>query len=217
MSLADLTLHAEALGRRSRVTGALSLLGGALMFGAVGASAWGVWRLQAETRALEAQRTQLKTEILKLTQTKTALLTDLATSQDSLAKADTALQTGDVTRAQQAIDTGQAAAPAAAASVARVFFQLRNTDQVGVYKTCGAALVAAGYRVPTYDMLPNAGPEQSEIRYYHRAEGERAKALAADLAACGAGPMRIVYIRRFETSNKVKPLVFEVWLAPAGK
>ncbi|MDQ0464950.1 hypothetical protein QO010_002734 [Caulobacter ginsengisoli] len=214
MSAVDLAAHAEALGRRSRLTGAVTLLGGALMFGAIGASAWGVYSLQTETRRLEAQKARLKADIDALTRTKSTLQSELATSQDSLAKAATALQAGDVPRAQQAIDTGQAAAPPA--GVARVFFQLRSDDQVPLYRSCGAVLARAGYRVPNYEMLPNAGPRRSEIRYYHKAEAARAAALARILGSCGAGPMTPVYIRRFENSGRVKPLVFEAWLAPGA-
>lgn len=198
-----------ALKARSRQAAAITLLGGLLVLMAIGYSAWQLRTLSARKAQLQAENARAQAELRTLERNKVTLQADIRTAQDTLARIRLQLATDNVTGARQTLAQAASAKPAAA-SVRRVFFQLRSLDQSEIYARCRKAFSTQGYRVPSYEMVPDRGPKTLNVRYFRAAEREEATRIGQLLETCAGGKATLSLIGGYD----VKPNQYEVWFAP---
>ncbi|HEX2817048.1 MAG TPA: hypothetical protein VHN39_11670 [Phenylobacterium sp.] len=198
-----------SLGRRSRLGGVLSLVGVVMVFATLG-----IGLLQV--RDLESHKAQLSKDIDDLGRQKAALSGEVQTlraknedQQDLIGNAQLKIAAGETPAAAKILSN----APAPAAIVKRVYFQARSPDQTPIFQRCARVLLAKGYRVPRLQMVPNTGPQQASIRYFHDGEADEASQLANDLGACAGTDFKVTRIGGYEQSANVKPNQFEVWFS----
>lgn len=65
--------------------------------------------------------------------------------------------------------------------------------------------------VPGIEMVGKRSPSNSELRYFRKAEQDRAQQIVDQMRRSGA-EIGLTYVRGHEDSNKIRPLHFELWL-----
>ena len=105
-------------------------------------------------------------------------------------------------------------APASASPPARVYFHIRDESQ----RSQAAALEAAVEQlrdtvVPPFERL-RIGPRTSELRYFRRGDEAEARAIADAINRVGPS-VEVKYVEGHETSDRIRPRHFELWLAPS--
>jgi hypothetical protein len=68
--------------------------------------------------------------------------------------------------------------------------------------------------VPKLEMVPDAGPQRTSIRYFRPDDRDEAQQLASDLGGCAGTDFKLAAIGGYQASANVKPHQFEVWFAP---
>jgi hypothetical protein len=101
----------------------------------------------------------------------------------------------------------------------RVFFQVARADDRGVAQNVNAQLTSIG----SLNLSPIEGVEvvssfsgRTQLRYFFHNDRDSAQRIASALAGALPG-LTCSYVAGYEVSGRVKPQLFEVWLAPGAR
>ena len=216
-----LTIAEERLAHKSRNAAIISLAGFLIVLASIGYSFWTIHQLegrkaelQSEIHTTRAELENLRSEIGKLTETRTKLQNDIQQMQITFNRIGLQLATGNVGAAKQVLATQSTMDTASKELPPLVYIQLRSEAQRDLYAKCAGSLKEAGFRVPNAEILPDKGPQRTEVRYFREAEISEAEKIAEIIRKWPVGEVKSVYVRGYETSKLVKPHQFEVWFAP---
>jgi hypothetical protein len=105
--------------------------------------------------------------------------------------------------------------PVAAPTLApRVYFHIRQAGQRGRAEALAASLASAGWVVPGIELL-DVGPSVSELRYFRDTDSDEAVRIADALRSAGT-PVTPKKVSGYESSTKIRPGHYELWLAPGA-
>ena len=96
---------------------------------------------------------------------------------------------------------------------ARVYIHLSDRSQMRIVERIAAGLRQEGFWLPKEAIVVDAAPSSSQVRYFRRAEGEEAEAIARLLRDGSGLEIQAAYIRGFEQTTAIRPRHYEVWLA----
>jgi hypothetical protein len=102
--------------------------------------------------------------------------------------------------------------PATPALLPRIYFHIRNESQRARAQAVANALPSSSWIVPGIQRL-DVGPSTSELRYFRNDEGAEAQRIVAALRQQGVA-VTAKEVPGYETSDKIRPNHFELWLAP---
>ncbi len=97
----------------------------------------------------------------------------------------------------------------------RVYFHIRNESERTQAKQIAKNLEnSANVVVPGVQRL-DAGPSVTELRYFKSGEEQEANQIASALSSLGL-KVETRYVKGFESSNKIRPRHYELWIASDG-
>jgi hypothetical protein len=97
----------------------------------------------------------------------------------------------------------------------RVYFHIRNDSQRTQAKQLAANLESrANVVVPGVQRI-GTGPPDTELRYFKSGEKQEAEKIADELSSWGL-KVDTKYVPGFESSNKIRPRHYELWIASEG-
>jgi Novel STAND NTPase 1 len=96
---------------------------------------------------------------------------------------------------------------------ARVYVQVRDQEQAdNVRKQFGSLYKQSRFVFPGIEILPQVGPNQTEVRYFRKAERAGAEEIAG-LLRQGGIEAQVTYIPGYEASARIRPGHYEIWFA----
>jgi hypothetical protein len=99
---------------------------------------------------------------------------------------------------------------------ARVYIQIESQQQSGKANSLKAELEKQGYIVPGFEVVAFRAPRRFELRYYRQADAVRAEQIVTLLKNLQPD-IKLVYLKGFENSTKLRPGHYELWLATQSK
>jgi hypothetical protein len=170
----------------------------------IGFSVW----VGRDVANLQAEKERLSTAITELNRQKEAL-------EASRRAAVSALSNVPERERRAAIDRQFAVAPQVAAVLPRVYMHIAGVNDRDRAEQMRKALTEAGYVVLGIERLPQArNVKVTEVRFYRKADEKEARGIASVLRKTGEAKVEVNHLERLETSTRVRPNHFEVWIAP---
>jgi hypothetical protein len=185
-----------------------SIVAGILVLSVIVASA--TWQLDS----LNQQKIRLQGDITALKKQKETVVRDLEQAEQRRIAAAGTLANLPEAQLKQAIEKQLATAPQTAALLPRIYMQIVDRADSAHAQVIRKALQDAGYIVLGIEYVPTArGLETTDVRFYHAAEKGEAEKIAKLLKNAGEPTVSPKYLPQYETSTRVRPNHFEVWLA----
>lgn len=213
----------EAALRKSKRSTALTLVG-FVVFGG-----WMVFSTY-ELRSLERQRTRLADQNSELATEKELLESNIDELQTVESELQARITSAKVQLERLQMGPGSDDAAQAAWSILqtaprsveegpspKVYIHLRSNAQSTAGREMAAALREQGFEVPAADILVDVGPRRSQIRYFRASDMNEAERIAGILGErFPNGVWDTVLVDGYENSVSIRPLHFELWLAPGA-
>jgi predicted AAA+ superfamily ATPase len=97
----------------------------------------------------------------------------------------------------------------------RFYIHIADESQVPRYNKLKSALEQEGYLVASYENVGVNATSINQLRYFRRDDEEKARRIATELLQTTdqGKEYKIVYIKGYEDSNRVRPGHFEIWIA----
>jgi hypothetical protein len=97
----------------------------------------------------------------------------------------------------------------------RVYFHIRDENQRAQAKRLSGELErSASVVVPSVQRV-DVGPSATELRYFKRVEEQEARQIASALSSLGL-KVETKYVEGFESSTKIRPRHYELWISSGG-
>jgi cell division protein FtsB len=181
---------------------------GALVVG----SAWlGVSRAKNELADVEGNLDEARRAKQTLVAENAALEEKIAEGRAELEYVAALLEQGQTELAQRAAQRVEQTAPGQVRP--RVYIHLSNEEQLPMARRIAAGLRERDFLVPKEEILVDAGPSVSQVRYFRRADAEEAESIAALLEQEGVANVQAAYMSGYEESTAIKSRHYEIWLA----
>jgi len=168
--------------------------------------------LVQKKKDLDAEIAQRQQEIADLKKQKEDADKKLAEA-DKLANAvSSALYAASPTQLQKTIDDSLNSSPDAGLKP-RIFVHIRAASQRPAARQVADSLRQKGYVVPGIQILVAAGPDETQVRYFHAADESGAEAILSQLVAAGVKNVapKPNYVAGHDD---IRQRQYEIWFAP---
>jgi hypothetical protein len=97
----------------------------------------------------------------------------------------------------------------------RVYFHIQDESQRTQAKLLADEIEGRANIVVPGVQRVDAGPEVTELRYFKSVEEQEARQISGVLSSLGL-KVETKYVRGFESSNKIRPRHYELWISKSG-